>query len=134
MRRTSLLIAVVLAALTFGHGARGLEPAEPAGAPIPAAELARRIEAGSAPLVLDVRSEEEYARGHIPGSLNIPHDELPDRLGELPIVKSEEVVVHCQSGRRAAAAEATLRADGYSNVRDLTGHWQGWQEAGLPTE
>lgn len=102
--------------------------------PISAAQLADRIEAGSPPLVLDVRTREEFAQGHIPGAVNIPHDELATRLAELPIATSEEVVVHCQSGRRARAAEATLRASGQANVRNLTGHWQGWQAAGLPSE
>ena len=65
---------------------------ESAGTPISAAELADRIQAGSAPLVLDVRSPKEYARTHIRGSINIPHDELATRLTELPIAKSGEIV------------------------------------------
>ena len=96
------------------------------GESIAASELADRIESGSAPVVLDVRSREEYSKGHIPGAINIPHDELADRLGELRVSKSEEIVVHCQSGRRAQLAEQTLLESGYSNVRDLAGHWQTW--------
>ncbi len=115
-------------------GACGSNVEESAGTPISAAQLAHRIQAGSPPLVLDVRTREEYAQGHIPGAINIPHDELPTRLAELPIAKSEEVVVHCHSGRRAQLAEGTLRGSGYSNIRDLKGHWQGWQAARLPTE
>ncbi len=107
---------------------------ESAGTPISAVELADRIQAGSPPLVLDVRNREEYARGHIPGAINIPHGELSTRLVELPIRKYEEVVVHCHRGRRAGLAEETLRGSGYLNVRDLTGHWKEWEAAGLPTE
>ena len=128
-----LCISLTAGAWVF-LAACGSGVAESAGTPISAAQLAHRIEEGSRPLVLDVRTREEFARGHIPGAINIPHDELPTRLTELPIAKSEEVVVHCQSGRRAQLAAVALRESGYSNVRDLGGHWAGWQAAGLPTD
>lgn len=131
MNRHPLLIAA-LAALLLAASPSAAE--ESRGSPITGAELAQRIEAGSPPLVLDVRTREEYASGHIAGALNIPHDELASRLGELDIETSDEVVVHCKSGGRAGVAEATLREAGYTNVRDLSGHWKGWQAAGLPSE
>jgi rhodanese-related sulfurtransferase len=80
------------------------------------------------------RTPEEFAAGHLPGARNIPHDQLAGRLDELALAKSDEVVVHCHSGRRAAVAEQVLRDAGYTSVRDLEGHWQGWHGAGLPTE
>jgi len=101
---------------------------------ISAAALAQRIEAGTAPLILDVRSPEEYSAGHIPGSVNVPHDQLAERLAELDVSPSEEIVVHCQSGRRAGIAEGVLSDAGYTRVRDLDGHMSGWRQAGLPTE
>lgn len=108
---------------------------ESAGAPISAAQLADRIQAGSPPFILDVRIREAYERGHIPGAINISQSELRKRLRELPIAKSEEVVVHsARDGRRAGLAEETLRGSGYSNVRVLDGHWYRWKKAGLPTE
>ncbi len=97
-------------------------------------ELAERIQSDTAPFILDVRTPGEYAAGHIPGAVNVPHDELATRLGELPSDHSEEIVVHCQSGRRAQQAEAVLREHGYTHVRDLVGHWQAWSTAGLPVE
>ena len=127
-------LRVFLVSASLLLGACGPNVEEPPESPIALAELFQRIEAGSSPLVLDVRTAEEYARGHIPGATNLPYDELPTRLEEISIEKSAEVIVHCQSGRRAEIAEGTLRANGYSNVRDLTGHWQGWQAAGYPTE
>lgn len=108
--------------------------AELAGTSISATELTERIQSGSPPLVLDVRTREEFAEAHIPGAINIPHDELLTRLAELPIKKSDEVVVHCNRGWRAKQAEETLRRSGYSNVRDLAGQWQEWWAARLPTE
>jgi rhodanese-related sulfurtransferase len=101
---------------------------------ITATELAQRIEAGSPPFVLDVRSPQEYAQGHIPGAVNIPYDVLSARVSELGLTKSEEIVVLCQVGRRAQLAESTLREIGFTNVRDLEGHWQAWQAARLPSE
>lgn len=128
-----ILFATAASFLLGACGSNVEEPAdtpisaveESAGTPISAAELADRIEAGSAPLILDVRSRKEYAEGHIPGAINIPYNELATRLAELPIAKSEEVAVYGKRGQRAAEAEKTLSESGYSNVRDITGRWQG---------
>ena len=99
--------------------------------PITPMKLFRRITAGEAPLILDVRTEQEYRDGHIPGAINIPHDELSDRLSELALAKSDEVVVHCKSGRRAALATEVLTAAELTNVRELEGHMNAWKESGL---
>jgi rhodanese-related sulfurtransferase len=84
------------------------------------------------PLLLDVRSREEFSEGHIPGAVNIPYDELPDRLDELAGHRDEEIVVYCRTGRRAKIAEATLAGAGFANVRDLAGHMTEWKEARRP--
>ena len=104
------------------------------GASISGDELASEIEAGKAPLVLDVRSEAEYRAGHIPGAILIPHDQLASRVGELAGHENDEIVVHCKSGRRAAMAEQVLRDDGFTHVVDLQGHMDGWKAAGHPVE
>jgi phage shock protein E len=96
--------------------------------------LAARIEAGSAPVILDVRTPEEFAAGHVPGAVNVPHDQLAGRLAGLGLDPSAEVVVHCERGTRATAAEAVLQEAGFTRVVDLDGHMQGWRDAGLPTE
>jgi phage shock protein E len=111
------------------------DPDQSAGAKsITARALAEQIQNSQAPLILDVRSEAEYAGGHIPGALNIPHDQLAERLSEIDVAKTEEIVVHCQSGRRAKSAEKVLVEAGYLNVRDLDGHMHDWKNAGHPTE
>ena len=129
MIRSLSVILLALAALACGG-----EPAATAPEPIEGAALAARIAAGEPPLILDVRTEAEFEAGHIPGAINIPHDALAGRLGELPGAPDTEIVVHCQSGKRAGMAEETLAEAGYTNVRDLTGHWQAWQDAELPRE
>ena len=84
------------------------------------------------PVILDVRTPEEFAAGHVPGAVNIPYDLVDERLSEIP--KTDEVVLYCRSGRRAALAAETLSAAGYTKLAHLTGDMQGWTAAGLPVE
>ncbi|MCP5039520.1 MAG: rhodanese-like domain-containing protein [bacterium] len=121
------LIALIATVAGCGHGRADV-------ASVDASALAARIEARDAPVIVDVRSEREYADGHIPGAVNIAHDQLEARLGELPSERDAEIVVYCQSGFRAGAAERALIAAGYSNLLDLDGHWAGWSKASLPRE
>jgi len=83
-------------------------------------------------LVIDVRSAEEYAAGHVPGAVNIPHDQVASRLAEIP--KDKEVVLYCRSGRRSGLAAETLEANGYKNLQLMQGDMPGWEKAGLPVE
>jgi len=122
-------LALLLALLAVACG-----PGSEAGRTITASELSERIDAGTAPVILDVRSPAEFAAGHIPGAMNVPHDEVAARITSLGIAPDQELVVHCQSGKRAAMAEEALGGLGFTNLRDLEGHWQGWQGAGLPSE
>ena len=68
--------------------------------------------------MIDVRSPEEFASGHIDRAVNIPVDELPARLDDVRKVatKDQPVVVYCASGHRAAKAKQALTAAGYSRV------------------
>lgn len=95
-------------------------------------ELMARLDSGDVPLILDVRTSGEYADGHIPGAVNIPHDALGARLDELGADRDVEIVVHCQSGRRAATAEQILMDAGYTGIQHLEGDMAGWRSAGLP--
>ena len=85
---------------------------------ITAAELAART---STPLI-DVREREEFARGHVPGAVNIPMSEIGNRLDELP---GEAFDVICQMGGRSARVVEALEARGYdvTNVDGGTGEW-----------
>ena len=69
-------------------------------------------------LLVDVRSEGEYADGGIEGSINIPIQELASRMDELGD-KNGEIVVYCQSGGRSAMAKRLLESNGFSKVHDL---------------
>jgi rhodanese-related sulfurtransferase len=96
------------------------------------AQLLERQHAGHAPLLLDVRHADEYSGGHIDGALNIPVEQLAARHGALGVPRDSDIVVYCQSGRRAAKAQALLQSMGYSHVRLLDGSIQGWQQQSLP--
>ena len=98
-------------------------------------QLVQRMEKKNANLVLlDVRTPEEFAAGHIPGAVNIPHDQLPNRLAELAGAKDKEVVVYCRSGRRSAIAQETLTSQGFKSVKHLEGDMLKWQEEKRPTQ
>ncbi|ARD44022.1 rhodanese-like domain-containing protein [Colwellia sp. PAMC 21821] len=83
-------------------------------------------------VVLDVRTAEEFAEGHIAGAINISHEQINANLSKIIGLKDQTVVVHCRSGRRAISAENDLRAAGFSDLRHLEGDMNGWQSADLP--
>ena len=96
--------------------------------------LADRIEAGKAPLIIDVRTEGEYLAGHVPGAQLIPHDQMASYVDSLAAQKDDEIVLYCKSGRRAGMASETLEAAGFSNVRILDGSFQAWSAADKPVK
>ena len=88
---------------------------------ITAAELKQRIENKETPFIIDVREDHEYEEQHLDGVKHIPLGAIPDKLDELEDYKDQEVIVHCRSGARSAAAQAFLKQNGFTNVRNLTG-------------
>ena len=100
--------------------------------PIPAAELLDRARRGLV-TVLDVRPEEEFAAGHVPGAMNIPMHELEKRLRELP--KRKEVIAYCRGPFCIMSYEAVqlLRKKGLK-ARRLEDGLPEWRAAGLPVE
>ncbi|KLU67367.1 coenzyme A disulfide reductase [Desulfosporosinus acididurans] len=72
-------------------------------------------------ILLDVRTEEEFSNGHIPGSLNIPLDSLRDRMGELD--KNKQIIGYCQVGLRGYVADRILSQNGYK-VLNITGGYK----------
>jgi rhodanese-related sulfurtransferase len=78
--------------------------------------------------LLDVREDDEWAAGHAPQAVHLPMQEVPTRMGEIPL--DERVVVTCRMGGRSAQVTAYLRAQGYDDVVNLDGGMQAWQAAG----
>lgn len=97
--------------------------------------LLARLDAQDADLVvLDVRTAEEFAKGHVPGARNISHDELGARLGELAGERDKDLVVYCRSGHRAGLAIETLHEAGFTRLFHLEGDFLGWTAAGRKIE
>jgi rhodanese-related sulfurtransferase len=74
--------------------------------------------------MLDVRTSEEWAAGHIPGAVLIPLDQLSTRSGELP--GDQEIVIYCRSGNRSAQALTLLSGAGLANIYSMDGGLNSW--------
>lgn len=99
------------------------------------AQLQARLAARDAGLVvLDVRAPDEFAAGHVPGAINVPHDQVEARIAELRGARDRDVVVYCRSGRRSALALDTLARLGFTRLGHLEGDWLAWEAAGLPAQ
>lgn len=83
---------------------------------ITATELVELIKIKEAPLILDVRSAEEYLQGRIPGAINIEYRELPSRIDEVRKFGKKKIIVYCERGVRANIAEDTLKKAGFEEV------------------
>lgn len=132
------MIAILTAAALLGCGSatRSADPVPGAVVPseieqIDVQELARRLEAGTVPVLLDVREPRELARGAVLGSRNLPLSQLTNRIAELAPYREGPVYLVCQSGRRSQRAAKMLSEQGFTavNVRGGTG---AWLAAGLP--
>ena len=80
---------------------------------------------------VDVRSDEEFKAGHVPGALHIPVSEISKRMNEIP--KDKQVYVYCEAGVRAAKASTVLAKAGF-HVENLPESMGGWRKAGYPVE
>ena len=74
---------------------------------------------GKKALLLDVRSDSEYAKGHISNSILVPHDVIGQKITEIAPDKKQKLYIYCRSGARSALAAATVKSMGYENVIDL---------------
>ena len=128
MKELFLLAAVIcfgMAILKF-YSARmnrsGSAPqtAEKPWATITADEARERLEANPDAILLDVRTQEEYDGGHIPGAVCFPNEDILPEF-PLPFEKDAEILVYCRSGRRSAEAAEKLAEMGCTNVADFGG-------------
>jgi rhodanese-related sulfurtransferase len=116
-------------------GAAACGPVEAAGGAAAEARVSRvpvatYADAPPVGALIDVRTPEEFAGGHLPGAQNVPLDAIESGTAVLP---AGPLVVVCASGKRSARAAATLARDGRS-VTDLAGGTGAWVAAGLPLE
>jgi phage shock protein E len=101
---------------------------------ITARALLDRIESGTAPVILDVRSRAEFESGHVPGARHVPFWRISRRIRELSVRADAELVVYCGHGPRAFLAARALRRRGFTRITYLDGHFSKWRAAGLREE
>lgn len=89
-------------------------------------DLARKMEQSPRPMVVDVRPAESYAQSRIPGSVNVPMEELEARAGEFPEDRDAPIVTVCGIGKISKNATLWLASRGYRNVRNLKGGINEW--------
>ena len=127
-----ILDHIFLVAIAVLSGGALLWPAlAPKGRRASALQVTQLINRGKTAIV-DVRSAEEFAGGHLRDAKNIPLADLSARIGELDKAKARTVVVVCQAGARADKAVRQLAAAGFEDVVSLDGGVNAWQAAGLP--
>ena len=72
-------------------------------------------------IILDVRTQEEYDQGHIPGAIMISHEEIAEKAEEVLTDKDQLILVYCRSGRRSKIAAEALVELGYTNIKEFGG-------------
>ena len=88
---------------------------------ITAEEAKKLMDSESGYVILDVRTEQEYAQGHIPGAILIPDYEISEKAESVLTDKDQLILVYCRSGRRSKNAAAQLEEMGYSRIREFGG-------------
>jgi rhodanese-related sulfurtransferase len=97
-------------------------------------ELLKEMRNGNTPLIVDVRSQGEYDRDHVPGAVHIPFMSISSGMKGMNTQPGERIVVYCEHGPRAGIAFWFLALSGYRNVYSLEGHMKGWRENQFPIE
>ena len=72
-------------------------------------------------IILDVRTQEEYDQGHIPGAIVISHEEIAEKAEKMLTDKDQLILVYCRSGRRSKIAAEALVELGYTNIKEFGG-------------
>ena len=93
--------------------------------------LSDKILSDNPPILIDVRTVNEWESGHIKGSINIPLNQIKERISEIP--KDKELVVQCASGYRSSIALSLLEMNNLSNISDLVGGISAWKAVELQT-
>jgi molybdopterin/thiamine biosynthesis adenylyltransferase/rhodanese-related sulfurtransferase len=91
------------------------------------------VDSGEA-LVVDVREQDEWDEGHIPGAVHIPRGHLESRIERAAPDSDQSIVVYCSAGNRSAFAAKTLAELGYDDVASLAGGFTDWKRNGFPVQ
>jgi len=95
-------------------------------------DVKRRMDGGEKFVLVDVREESEWARGHIAGAVYLGKGVIERDAEQRFPDPSTKLILYCGGGFRSALAADNLQKMGYKNVESMDGGWKGWVEAGLP--
>ena len=98
------------------------------------ADVKKRMESGEKFLLVDVREDNEWAKGHLPGAVHMGRGVIERDIEKSVPETGTKMILYCGGGFRSALVADNLRKMGYTSVESMDGGWRGWNEAGLPTE
>jgi rhodanese-related sulfurtransferase len=97
-------------------------------------EVKQRLDAGEEFLLVDVREDNEWARGYLPGAVHLGKGIIERDIVESVPDKTSTLVLYCGGGFRSALVADNLQKMGYTNCISMDGGWRAWTGAGFPTE
>lgn len=98
------------------------------------AAVKRRMDAGEKFVLVDVREESEWSRGHLPRAVHLGKGIIERDIEQRVPDTGTKMILYCGGGFRSALTADSLQKMGYTNVESMDGGWKGWLDAGLPTE
>ena len=98
------------------------------------ADVKRRREAGEKFILVDVREDNEWANGHLPGAVHLGKGIIERDIEQRVPDTNAKVILYCGGGFRSALVADNLQKMGYTNVESMDGGWKAWLDAGLPTQ
>jgi rhodanese-related sulfurtransferase len=98
------------------------------------ADVKRRLDAGEKLVLVDVREESEWNRGHLPGAVHLGKGIIERDIEQRVPDTDTKLILYCGGGFRSALSADNLQKMGYSSVESMDGGWKGWLEAGFPTQ
>ena len=96
------------------------------------ADVQRRADAGEKFILVDLREDYEWAKGHLPGAVHLGKGIIERDIEQRVPDTNTKVILYCGGGFRSALVADNLQKMGYNNVESMDGGWKAWLEAGLP--
>lgn len=97
------------------------------------ADVKQRMDAGEKFVLVDVREDNEWTNGHLPGAVHLGKGIIERDIEQRVPDPNTKVILYCGGGFRSALAGDNLQKMGYTNVESMDGGWRGWLDAGFPT-
>jgi len=96
-------------------------------------DVKHRSDAGEKFLLVDVREDNEWAKGHLPSAVHLSRGIIERDIEARVPDTNAKLILYCGGGFRSALVAENLQKMGYNSVESMDGGWKGWLEAGLPT-